>query len=232
MNPLEVLSNQLGNTTFEFIDAASEVWPECTALKSRLAQAKAAAADSALAKEYSDDLAKAIILHSDLFDRLIAKDLSVFQEDVELFKELEVYEKLSGAPKDVQDTCWQYVEKIVQSVNLNAVYKSAPTEIMAKVSKAAEDIVSKLESGTFDLSQLNPVQLTQDIMKDMDQEKMQQWAATSLNPSSINSLMGVMKDVLGKSGNKNIDLQSLLGGEQDMEMMKTMMSTMFQQLKK
>ena len=232
MNPLEVLSNQLGNTTFEFIDAASEVWPECTALKSRLAQAKAAAADSALAKEYSDDLAKAIILHSDLFDRLIAKDLSVFQEDVELFKELQVYEKLSEAPKDVQDTCWQYVEKIVQSVNLNAVYKSAPTEIMAKVSKAAEDIVSKLESGTFDLSQLNPVQLTQDIMKDMDQEKMQQWAATSLNPSSINSLMGVMKDVLGKSGNKNIDLQSLLGGEQDMEMMKTMMSTMFQQLKK
>lgn len=232
MNPLEVLSNQLGNTTFEFIDAASEVWPECTALKSRLAQAKAAAADSALAKEYSDDLAKAIILHSDLFDRLIAKDLSVFQEDVELFKELEVYEKLSEAPKDVQDTCWQYVEKIVQSVNLNAVYKSAPTEIMAKVSKAAEDIVNKLESGTFDLSQLNPVQLTQDIMKDMDQEKMQQWAATSLNPSSINSLMGVMKDVLGKSGNKNIDLQSLLGGEQDMEMMKTMMSTMFQQLKK
>jgi hypothetical protein len=232
MNPLEVLSNQLGNTTFEFLDAASEVWPECTALQARLAQAKAAAANSNLSKEYSDELAKAIILHSDLFDRLIAKDLSVFQEDVELFKELSAYEKLSEAPKDVQDTCWQYIEKIVQSVNLNAVYKSAPSEIMAKVSKAAEDIVSKLESGNFDISQLNPLQLTQEIMKDMDQEQMQKWAATSLNPSSINSLMGVMKEVLGKSGNPDIDLKSLLGGEQDMDMMKTMMSTMFQQLKK
>jgi hypothetical protein len=233
INPLDVLSNQLGNTVFEFVDAASEVWPECSALKSRLAEAKAAAGTPESAREYSAKLSKTMLEHSDLFDRLLAKDLTVFQSDVELFKELSIYEKLNEAPKDVQDTCWQYIEKIVQSVNLNAVYTSAPTEIMSKVSKVAEDIVSKLESGQFDLSTLNPAQLTQEIMKDMDPEAMQKWAATSLNPSSIGSLMGVMKDVLGKSGGQNLDLQSLLsGGEQDMDMMKSLMGNMFQQLKK
>jgi hypothetical protein len=233
INPLDVLSNQLGNTVFEFVDAASEVWPDCPALKNRLAQAKEAASSPTMSKEYSAELSKSVLEHSDLFERLLAKDLTVFQADVDLFKELSIYEKLSEAPKDVQDTCWQYVEKIVQSVNLNAVYTSAPSEIMSKVSRVAEDIVGKIESGQFDLSTLNPVQITQDIMKDMDTEAMQKWASTSLNPSSIGSLMGVMKDVLGKTGGQ-VDLQSLLsgGGEQDMDMMKNLMGNMFQQLKK
>ena len=232
MNPLDVLSNRLGNTIFEFVDAASEVWPECTALQARLAEAKKAAAEDA--KTYSAEFAKKMLEHSALFDRLLAKDLTVFQEDIELFKELDVYSKLSEAPQDVQDTCWQYIQKIVQSANLNAVYSSAPTEIMSKVSKVAEDIVSKIEKGDFDISTLNPAQLTQELMKDMDPQMMQQWAATSLNPSSIGSLMGVMQEVLVKTGGSPIDLQSLLsgGGEQDMEAIQSLMGNMFKNLKK
>jgi hypothetical protein len=233
-SPLDALSNQLGNTVFEFLDAASEVWPDCSALKYRLAEAKLACQNADTAKQYSATFTQHVLSHSDLFERLLAKDLSVFENStISLIVELDVYKKMSEAPSDVQDTCWQYIEKIVQSANLNAVYTSAPTEIMSKVSEVADKLVKQIESGTFDPSTINPAELTQQMMQGMDQKAMAQWAASAMNPSSINSLMSVMKNVMGKNGTP-FDMSALMqgGGEQDMDMVKTLMGDMFKNLKK
>ena len=233
-SPLDALNNQLGTTVFEFLDAASEVWPDCSALKYRLAEAKLACQSSETSKQYSAAFTQEVLLHADLFERLLAKDLSVFEDSsIPLLKELDVYKKMTEAPSDVQDTCWQYIEKIVQSANLNAVYSTAPSEIMSKVSEVAETLVKQIESGTFDPSTINPAELTQKMMQGMDHAAMARWASTAMNPSSINSLMGVMKNVMGKNG-VPFDMASLLqgGGEQDMDMLKNMMGDMFKKLKK
>jgi hypothetical protein len=233
-SPIDALSNQLGNTVFEFLDAASEVWPECEALKTRLAEAKSACLSPETMKAYSASFTQGVLAHTDLFERLLAKDMSVFADSsIPLIVELGVYEKFSSAPTDVQDTCWQYIEKIVQSANLNAVYSSAPTEIMSKVSEVAETLVKQIESGTFDPSTLNPAELTQKMMQGMDPNAMARWASTAMNPSSINSLMGVMKNVMGKNG-VPFDISTLMqgGGEQDMDVLKSMMGDMFKNLKK
>jgi hypothetical protein len=233
-SPIDALSNQLGNTVFEFLDAASEVWPECQALKMRLAEAKLACQNPETTKRYSAAFTHGVLAHTDLFERLLAKDLSVFESsEIPLIVELKVYEKMSSAPVDVQDTCWQYIEKIVQSANLNAVYSTAPSEIMSKVSEVAETLVKQIESGTFDPSTINPAELTQRMMEGMDPNAMARWASTAMNPSSINSLMGVMKNVMGKNGSP-FDIASLMqgGGEQDMDLLKNMMGDMFKNLKK
>ena len=173
----------------------------------------------------------------EILERLLAKDATVLNEDVALFKEVNAYGKLTAAPQDVQDTCWAYIEKIVQSANLNSVYTGAPQEIMDKVSMVAEGFVSQIEAGTFDPSSINPAELTRQMMEGLDPDAISQWASTAMNPASIGSLMGVMKNVLGKDG-VNFDMASLLTGSmqagelKDIESMKDIMGGLFNQLKK
>ena len=233
-SPLDVLANQLGNTVFEFLDAASEVWPDCPALQARLEQAKAATAVQGGAQKFSNEFGKALQSHTALFERALAKDMELFQEPIALFQELSVYEKISTAHPDVQDTCWQYIEKIIQSANLNAVYTSAPADIMSKVTEVAEGISRQIEDGTFDPSKLDPAQLTEQMMAGLDPNSIAQWAQVAMNPTSIGSLMGVMKSVMAKSGAPPIDIASLMSGvgSEDMETVKAMMGGMLQNLGK
>jgi hypothetical protein len=81
------------------------------------------------------------------------------------------------------------------------------------------------------------------MMEGLDPDAISKWAATAMNPASIGSIMGVMKNVMGKDG-VNMDMASLLGGAmgpmgpmgpgdlQDMEAMKGIMGGLFNQLKK
>jgi hypothetical protein len=233
-NPLDVLANQLGNTVFEFLDAASEVWPDCPALKARLEQAKVATSIEGGAQLFSTAFGKALQEHSHLYERALAKDMELFLEPIAVFQELSIYEKMSSAHPDVQATCWQYIEKIVQSANLNAVYTSAPPDIMSKVTEVAEGISRQIENGTFDPSTINPAELTQQMMAGLDEKSIAQWAQVAMNPTSIGSLMGVMKSVMAKSGAPPIDFASLLSGAgpEDMDTVKAMMGNMLQNLGK
>lgn len=236
-NPVDLLTNQLSTTVFEFVEAASEVWPECTALQGRLEEVKAARKSKELSKAYIGSMHTAMMEKTEILDRLLAKDATALDEDVPLFKELNAYGKLMAAPQEVQDTCWMYIEKIVQSANLNSVYTSAPQEIMDKVALVAEGFVSQIEAGTFDPSSINPAELTRKMMEGLDPDAISKWAATAMNPASIGSIMGVMKNVMGKDG-VDMDMASLLGGAmqggdmQDMDAMKGIMNGMFKQLKK
>jgi hypothetical protein len=233
-SPLDILANQLGNTAFEFLEAASEVWPDCPALKARLQQAKSISAIEGGAQRFSIELGKALQSHSALFERALNKDVELFMEPIAIFQELSIYEKISSAHPDVQATCWQYIEKIIQSANLNAVYTSAPADIMTKVTEVAENITRQIESGTFDPSTLNPAELTQQMMAGLDPNSIAQWAQVAMNPTSIGSLMGVMKSVMAKGGAPPMDLASLMGGgsAEDMETVKEMMGSMLQNLGK
>jgi len=236
-NPLDLLTSQLSTTVFEFVEAASEVWPECPALKARLAQVMAAKNSTELSKAYVNAMHTAMMEKTDILDRLLAKDATALNEDVPLFQELNAYGKLMAAPQEVQDTCWMYIEKIVQSANLNSVYTSAPQEIMDKVALVAEGFVSQIEAGTFDPSTINPAELTKKMMEGLDPDAISKWAATAMNPASIGSIMGVMKNVMGKDG-VDMDMASLIGGAmnggdmQDMDAMKGVMSGLFNKLKK
>lgn len=236
-NPMDLIANQLSTSVFEFVDAASEVWPDCSALQGKLEEVKSVSTCKEKTREYINALHAAMMERPEILERLSARDLSVFDEEIALFKDLNAYGKMVGAPKEVQDTCWQYIEKIVQSATLNSVYTSAPKEIMDKVALVAEGFVSQIEAGTFDPSTLNPVDLTRKMMEGMDPDAISKWAATAMNPASLGSIMGVMKNVMGKDG-VDFDMNSILtsamtGGEmQDMEAMKGIMGGLFKNLKK
>jgi len=204
-DPTNVLKNQCVSTLYEFLDASAEVWPECPALKKYLEifkEARQTNSEIFTAMVYS-----AISEHADLFERLQTKDITVFQEPLEIFQELKVYAKMSVAPSEVQETCWTYILQIIQTASLSKVYGSAPTQMLQKVSAVADNFMKQMEEGTFDMKKLDPIKLTQMMMDGVDKKEMETWASSVMNPQSINSLMGVMQNVMGNMG----------GGEGDME---------------
>jgi hypothetical protein len=208
-DPTLVLKNQCLGTLYEFLDASVEVWPECQALKKYHALFKEAKETSFEA--FTTAVYSAIQSNEKLFERMQNKDLSVFQEPLEIFKELDIYTKLSEAPQEVQDTCWTYIAQIVQTANLSRVYGSAPPDMLQKVSAVAESFMKKMEDGTFDPKELDPMALTQMMMEGVDKKEMEQWASTVMNPQSINSLMSVMQNVMGNLGDdgKKVDFANL-----------------------
>lgn len=210
-DPTLVLKNQCVGSIFEFIDASSEVWPDCTVIKTYLELFKQARALEST--QFTLTVYDALMEHSALFERLQSKDLSVFQEPIEIFHELRMYEKLSEAPSEVQDTCWAYIHQIIQTASLSKVYGTAPTVMLEKVSKVAEGFMKKLEDGTFDVKEIDPMQLTQMLMDGVDKKEMENWASSVMNPQSLQSLMGVMQNVMGKDESFDISsLMSMAGG--------------------
>jgi len=208
-DPTLILKNQCVNTLYEFLDASTEVWPQCPVLAKYLKLFKEG-------KELNSDsltqyLHKEIVNQSSLFERLDAKDMTVFQESFPLFTELNVYSKLSEASSEVQDTCWAYIKQIVQSASLCKVYNSAPPEMLEKVNKVAESFMKKMEDGTFDVKELDPMALTQMMMDGVDKKEMEKWASEVMNPQAISSLMGVMQNVMGNAGEEGpaMDFSSL-----------------------
>ena len=208
-DPTHVLKNQCLGTLYEFLDASAEVWPDCQAIKKYHALFKEAKESNAEA--FSTAVYAQILANEPLFERLHAKDVSVFQEPVELFQELDIYTKLSEAPQEVQDTCWSYISQVMQTANLSKVYGSAPPEMLLKVGAVAESFMKKMEDGTFDPKDLDPMALTQMMMEGVDKKEMEQWASTVMNPQSINSLMSVMQNVMGNmgEGGDKVDFASL-----------------------
>jgi hypothetical protein len=210
-DPTQILKTQCINTLYEFLDASVEVWPKCEALAKYLSMFKEGRSLQSVA--LSLYLHEQVMGYQSYFQRLEAKDLTVFQEPVEIFTELNIYAKLSEASPEVQETCWSYIKQIVQSASLSKVYGTAPTVMLEKVNKVAESFMKRMEEGTFDVKELDPMALTQMMMEGVDKNEMEKWASEVMNPQSINSLMGVMQSVMGgmgEEGNK-IDFASIAG---------------------
>lgn len=241
-----VLKNQCVGSMYEFLDASVEVWPDCLALQKYLELFKQARAlESPL---FTVTVFDKLLEYQHLFERLQAKDLTVFQEPIEIFQELQLYEKLSDASNDIQDTCWAYITQIVQTASLSKVYGTAPTLMLEKVSKVAEGFMKKMEEGTFDAKDIDPMQLTQMLMDGVDKKEMEQWATSVMNPQSIQSLMGVMQNVMGNKGEAPFDMSTLMsmaggagapdlsslmgGGGMDPAMMQQLMGSFMKNLKK
>ena len=116
----------------------------------------------------------------------------------------------------MQDTCWTYILQITQTASLSNVYGTAPQEMLQKVSAVADSFMKQMEEGTFDIKELDPMKLTQMMMDGVDKKEMEKWASSVMNPQSLNSLMGVMKNVMGNMGEEDdtsgFDFSSMAAG--------------------
>ena len=199
-----MLLERFGQITYQFLEASCEVWPEDEVLKTWKATYDEANANPRKAKVYVQVLfAEFTRDFKPLYARITAQDATVLDEPLDVLVKLKASSKLKNASPDVSTTCWEYAKQIVQAATVGDVYANCPEKMVQRVANMADSIVKQMESGTFDMSKLNPADISRQMMQDMKPEELEEWGRnlmSSGNMESIMSMMGGLGGLLNGAG--------------------------------
>lgn len=195
----DLLLERFGQLVFQFLEASCEVWSTDTVLAEWKATFDANNAEPAKAKEFTQRLFTQFVAEfKPLYPKLNAKDMSVFDEPLELFVKANVAQKMKAADEGTRDTVWEYIKQIVQSATIGDVYSSCPDEMIKRVAGMADKIVKQIETGAFDISQLNPAEISKQMMEGIDPAQIEEWGKSLMNSGNIDSIMGMMSGLMGQ----------------------------------
>jgi hypothetical protein len=204
LNPAEaseMLLERFGQLAYQFLDASCEVWPEEEVLKSWKAKFDAANLEPRRAKVHVQVLfAEFLRDFKPLYNRINSQDATLLDEPISFLVKLKAAEKYAAASADVRETCWQYAKQIVQAASIGDVYSTCPDEMVKRVASLAETIVKDMETGSFDISKLNPADISRQMMEGMNPEDLEAWGKSLMNSGNLDTIMSLMNGVLGGQG--------------------------------
>lgn len=225
LNPAEasdLLLERFGQITYQFLEASCEVWPDDDILKAWKAKYDEANAEPRRAKVFVQVLfAEFTRDFKALYARIQSQDPTVVDEPLDFLIKIRAAAKYRDAPEDVRSTCWEYAKQIVQAATVGDVYANCPEKMVQRVASMADSIVKQMESGTFDMSKLNPAEISRQMMQDMKPEELEEWGRTLMNSGNMESIMSMMGGLLGGGG-----LSALTGnpGALDPNMLRSLIS--------
>jgi len=197
----DILLEQFGQLTYQFLDASCEVWPECNVLKGYKAEFDAANADSAQAQLF---VASAHAAFQEQFKpyvgRLLQKDASVLDEPIPFLEHLHAKEKLASVDPTVLETCLDYAKQIAQSASINDVYSKCPSRMMDQVATLASSFVKDVEQGKLDLASLNPLELSQKVMSTLNPADIEEFGKHLTADGGMENIMAMMSGIMGQAG--------------------------------
>lgn len=194
----ELLLERFGQLTYQFLDASTEVWSSCPILKEWKAKYDEANTDPRKAKIFVQVLfAEFNRDFKPFFGRLNAKDATVFEEPFAPFVRIQASEKFKSVAEDIQNTCWDYIVQIVQSATIGDVYSKCPEEMIKRISTMADTIVNDIQNNRFDITKLNPMEISKQMMQDLNPEDLEVWGKTLMDSGNVESIMGMMSGILG-----------------------------------
>ena len=229
LNPAEasdLLLERFGQLTFQFLEASCEVWPDDAVLKGWKAKFDDANAEPRKAKVFVQVLfAQFTRDFKSLYTRIQSKDATVLDEPVDFLVQAQAAAKFRGASDDVRSTCWEYAKQIVQAATVGDVYAACPEKMVNRVASLADSIVKQMESGTFDMSKLNPADISRQMMQDMKPEELEEWGRSLMASGNMDSIMSMMGGLLGQGGLGGLSaLAGGAGGGLDPAMLRSLMA--------
>jgi len=228
-SPSHVLIESFAKSVFDFVDAACDVWKEDVELEK--SKAKLSEGSYPYAAAMYDELVK----QKAHFPKLIAGDDTVLADmkDVDFVLRFKVQEKYDSAHPEVRETCWTYIKQIVQSASMASLYDKCPKAMLTQVSSLANSMVASLADGTFDLSKLNPKELTDQLLSSIDQDEVKEWASQVSSDSSMANITNMFAGGGGAEmlqrmagGMAGVNLPPGLANLLSPEMIQTMMQSM------
>jgi hypothetical protein len=209
----------------QFLDASNEVWPEDTLIESWKHTVEEA-------RENGDDAMRslAVTTHCDFhemfksaYEKIRSRDESLMQDvaPFPLLRVLDVQNKWRTAPLELRNTIWEYLNEIVKFANMYAIYKKCPNKIMNTVNSAAMSLVSRIRNGEIEMKDINPLQLSQDMMNRISPEDLENFGSSLVTDGGgVEGIMAMMQGVMTQmedSGMGGGDLSKLmssgLGGD-------------------
>lgn len=205
----DMLLERFGQITYQFLDASVEVWKEDEDLQSLKRAFDVANEKSSSAKLFTHALQKKFVADfQQLFSRIEAKDESVLDEPVVFLQRIKAREKFDAASAEIRETCWEYARQIVQSATMGDVYEKCPSKMVERVASMADKIVKDMQSGSFDVSKLNPMELSQEMLKGIDPASLEEWGNSLKTTGNMDHIMHMMTNMLGDKGSP---LGSMMG---------------------
>jgi len=197
----DMLLERFGQVTYQFLDAASEVWKEDEHLQQLKRAFDIANETSSSAKKFTVALQKKFVDEfRHLFARIEAKDETVLDEPVAFLVRLDARLKYNSAAEDVRATSWEYARQIVQAATMGDVYDKCPSKMVQRVASMADKIVKDMQSGTFDPTKLNPLELSQEMLKGIDPASLEEWGSSLKSSGNMDHIMNMMSSMMGAAG--------------------------------
>lgn len=165
----------------QFMEAMSEVFPECTkvasykmALSARLALCLTADSRLSVGRDaitaFHDDI-------HPLYARVMEKDESLLGEDIELMKAIDLPSKWGpDLHAETKDAIWEYIQKLCEQSNIHSMYSKVPSGMMSSIEGMAHNIASRINQGEMSLADLNIQEVSQQVLSSLNAEDLQAFA--------------------------------------------------------
>jgi len=204
---IDVLLEQFGSAAFNFLDASVGVWTDDLTLKQWHSAWAEANLDPPQAKAYAQRILDQYMadFHTQFQKRILDKDPTLFEEQGQFFLDVGAKAKYDAASEQVKDTVWQYLKQIVQSASVSDVYSKCPPKIMDVVSSMASSILGDVQNGTFDPSQINPMVISQKLMRTLKEDDIKEWGDSLMSGGGLDGLLTMMSSAMGG----NVDLGAM-----------------------
>lgn len=209
-SPTEGVLQQFVLLALQFLSASAEVWPEDALIASWKARADAAQTDSLLPG--ADGLALrdlGVAMHAAFHENFknhyellrTQDDAALLRARIPVLEELGAAAKWQDAHASVRQTVWQYATELGQLSSMLTLYQKCPGGIMSKVTNLASSIAARVDAGEMDMSSINPLQLSQQMLSGMDQEDLDAFGRELLSGGGdMQGLMGMMQGMVGTMG--------------------------------
>lgn len=136
-----------------------------------------------LAKQFSDNF-------KDDFSFIVDKNVMFFKHPK--LMEFDVENKLLNKV-DLTNAVWEYLKNLVQYSGMIDMYEKCPEKMLTSISNMAGDLINKMQNGTMELSNLNPLQLGQMLMNDMKSEDLEEFGAAIMESGNMQNMMSLMQ---------------------------------------
>lgn len=198
-NPKDSTSTLFFDISLEFATALNEVWPKDEVIQSKLVELQKHTDNKS---EYGSKLAQDFhSKYQDKYSLVLKKDPSFFSDksssDMKLLK---AQDKYLSSSNEIRETVWEYLKNLVQYGGMVDMYSKCPQGMLDSISGIAGGLITKMQSGEMDLSNINPLQLGQMMMRDMKTEDLEQFGNAIMQSGNIENMMSLMQSTMGGMG--------------------------------
>lgn len=153
--------------------------------------------------EGADEYARLIHqLFSNHYSTVLSKNTDFFKLDV--FESFHAYDKYMGATEDQKEKIWECFRNLIQYSSMVNMYAKVPSTMLSTIKNMAGSLVEKIQTGDVDFSNLNPMQIGEMMMKDIDTKDIENFGRSLLEEGNIENLMAMMQSTLSNSNMGNM----------------------------
>ena len=207
-NPYDSTAVVFFDVCSDFAKASSDVWSTDKTILEEYQKLLALASESfEVKREHGAKLAKTFHQHFvKHYPDVVKKNPDFFS--LPPFSKVNGRKKFDLASAGIQNTVWEYFKQLVQYAGMIDMYSKCPPGMLASISGIAGGLITKLQGGEMDLNSLNPIQLGQMMIKDMNPDDLEGFGNAILEGGNIDSMMSIMQSTLGGMGGGHADMIS------------------------